>query len=338
MIVDLLPNEDQTMIADNVRAALAHLLAVDRLHDETNYGGVPERQTWGELCKLGLFGLGLPEAEGGIGYSPIEEAIVAREYGRHLISLSVVATMLAAHVAAAAGDAALVAALVNGETRAAIGNAIGSLDAGRIEAQLIDADESAHILLWDGKRCILTARSAATASRRVPSIDDAITLDRVEIDLTGAKAAGEATACHAALLVSAYLVGIAGATRDMAVEYAKVREQFGQPIGAFQAIKHACADMAVREEAAFSQTFFAIVAGGAKGGALPLDVASARLLATQAAIENAKANIQVHGAMGFTFECDAHLYLKRAHLLAVLNGAARLDQATILAWREPNRH
>ncbi|MGJ3627928.1 acyl-CoA dehydrogenase family protein [Sphingomonas sp. MMS24-JH45] len=131
------------------------------------------------------------------------------------------------------------------------------------------------------------------------------------------------------LLLSAYLTGVAQASTAMAVAYAGTREQFGQPIGAFQAVKHICADMATRAAAAEAQTFFAAATFG-RGADDGAEVAAARLLAADAALANAKANIQVHGGMGFTAECDAHLLLKRAHLVARLGSDPAKDRIRLI--------
>ena len=125
-------------------------------------------------------------------------------------------------------------------------------------------------------------------------------------------------------VLAAYLVGIAVATRDAAVGHARQREQFGQPIGAFQAIKHQCADMAVRAAAAEAQVRYAAVSFG-RSGEDRTQAAAAWLLATGAALANAKACIQIHGAMGFTAECDVHMFLKRAHVVAAL-GSDRVPE------------
>jgi alkylation response protein AidB-like acyl-CoA dehydrogenase len=119
-----------------------------------------------------------------------------------------------------------------------------------------------------------------------------------------------------AALIAAMEVGIAAACVDQAVAYAKERKQFGRVIGSFQAVKHICADMLVRAEVARA----AVYAAGVKLDDPSADdarraVAGARLLAAEAAVANGKANIQVHGGMGYTWEVDAHLYLKRAVLL-----------------------
>jgi alkylation response protein AidB-like acyl-CoA dehydrogenase len=143
------------------------------------------------------------------------------------------------------------------------------------------------------------------------------------------------------LLISAYAVGIAEATRDMAVEYAKTRQQFGKVIGSFQAIKHLCADMAIRAEAAVCQVIFAALVesephaeSGPRAGARFHSVA-ARLVAIEAALQNAAQNIQVHGAIGFTAEAEAHLFIKRAHVLEQLWGNTRQQRRQMLAAEMP---
>jgi alkylation response protein AidB-like acyl-CoA dehydrogenase len=126
-----------------------------------------------------------------------------------------------------------------------------------------------------------------------------------------------------AVLVAAQLAGMAGATSEMAVAYAMERQQFGKPIGAFQAVKHICADMKVRAEVARAAVDAAAVVFDDPGvGDVDRAAAAAKVVAGDAAIANAKACIQVHGGMGFTWEVDAHLFLKRAWVLDRLFGTA----------------
>lgn len=119
-----------------------------------------------------------------------------------------------------------------------------------------------------------------------------------------------------AVLSAAQLVGIAAATAEMAVAYAKERQQFDKPIGAFQAVKHLCADMRVRADLARAAVDAAAVTYDDPGvGDVDRAVAAAKVVAGDAAIANAKACLQVHGGMGFTWEVDVHLHLKRAWML-----------------------
>ena len=134
-----------------------------------------------------------------------------------------------------------------------------------------------------------------------------------------------------ATLTSAYQVGIAESMTQRSVGYAKEREQFGRPIGTFQAVKHMCADMLVRAELAKAAVYAAAVTlDDPEVGEPARAVATAKLLADEAAVLNAKTAIQVHGGMGFTWEMPLHLYLKRAWLLATTFGTAD-DYALALA-------
>jgi alkylation response protein AidB-like acyl-CoA dehydrogenase len=138
----------------------------------------------------------------------------------------------------------------------------------------------------------------------------------------------------ATVLVAAEAVGVAERTLEMSVEFAKVREQFGKPIGTFQAIKHRCADMATRTEVARAVVTYAAVAVQDGEPDADFHVHSAKALAADAAIQNATDNVQNHGGMGYTWESDAHLYLKRARVLEHVCGSrmAHLD-AIARPWR-----
>jgi alkylation response protein AidB-like acyl-CoA dehydrogenase len=136
---------------------------------------------------------------------------------------------------------------------------------------------------------------------------------------------------RATVLAAAYLTGLAAAAAALATEHAKTREQFGKPIGVNQAIKHACVDMEIAASAAQAQTFFAAIAlADGRTDAL-LQVLSAATVAGSAAVDNASAGIQVFGGMGYTFENDMHLYLKRAHVFRHLFGEPTDVLAELLA-------
>lgn len=318
MIVDLTLSEEQQLIDASVRKLLTDRLPVERLREPANHAAAAEHEAWSALAELGLFGLGIPEARGGLGLGAPEEALVARALGLNLVSPAVVAQMLAPHLAE---DDGLRAAFIAGEARTAFANAIDAEN-----AHLLDHGGAQQLVLLSGGAALIP-RSAAADPSPVEGIDETVSLARV----AGAFAAvpRNAEADRASLLLAAYLTGIAQATCDMAVAYAGTREQFGQPIGAFQAIKHQCADMAVCAAAAEAQVFHAAITFG-HGVDDAAEVSAARLLAGDAALANARANIQIHGGMGFTAECDAHLFLKRAHLIAVLGSSRRAEQTRLL--------
>jgi alkylation response protein AidB-like acyl-CoA dehydrogenase len=336
MIVDLLPDGDQILIRDSIAGFLADQLPVSRLRERANFAGKAEQSRWSGIVELGLIGLGASDEQGGAGCSIVEEVLASVELGRALTSPSVLASMLAVHLA----DDETRAALIAGSAKAAFANAMPSLDPQdpKPRVQLIDAAGADFVILWDDQRAALYPRAACEQESDVKAIDETITLTRATLDRHAAKAVSEGAgfARHALVLLAAYSAGIADATCAMAVEYAKTREQFGQPIGAFQAIKHYCADMATRAEGALAQTYYAGLDAKYRADADLIEAASARLLANQAALANARLNIQIHGGMGFTEEADAHLFLKRAHVLSALDGGERRDQARIIGVSAPN--
>ena len=129
----------------------------------------------------------------------------------------------------------------------------------------------------------------------------------------------------AVLLTAAEQLGTAGRSCELAVQHARTREQFGQSIGAFQAVKHLCADMLARTEVARAAVYAAAVTAD------PVDVAAARLLADEAAVRGARDCLQVHGGMGFTWECEVHLHLKRAWVRAQRGGTATESEEMLAA-------
>ncbi len=318
MIVDLNLSEDQAMIADSIGGLLRDRLPVSRFGDENARGGAAERALWSDLAELGLFGLGVAEDDGGVGLGAAEEVLAAQALGEHLASPALLAQIAAAHLA---DDSGLRQALVRGTTRATLAVGIGGG-----EAQAFDAEGAAHLVLFGPAGARLIAMPAGTPGA---SIDESLSASTVPAD----DAARQRTPAddRISLLLAAYLTGIARAAEAMAVAYARVREQFGQPIGAFQAIKHQCADMEVRAAAAEAQVRYAATLFGSGGANDAAEVAAARLLATRAALDNARGNIQIHGGMGFTAECDAHLFLKRAHVIAALDSSRAAEQARLLA-------
>ncbi|MDX3249324.1 acyl-CoA dehydrogenase family protein, partial [Streptomyces sp. ME18-1-4] len=138
---------------------------------------------------------------------------------------------------------------------------------------------------------------------RVRSVDPLTPLHQVKAGGAGASVAVDPVAV---LLTAAEQVGTATRACELAVQHARAREQFGQPIGAFQAVKHLCAELLVRVEVARAALYAAAVTADSA------DIAAARLLADEAAVRGTRDCLQVHGGMGFTWESDVHLLLKRA--------------------------
>jgi alkylation response protein AidB-like acyl-CoA dehydrogenase len=341
--MNLLLSDEQNQIVDTLRHFLSEQAGVARFRPPAPQFGNRDLALLPALAEFGVLGIALPEDAGGTGLGDAEEAIVFREFGRNLLSPALFGHVLAAHVAHACGEREILAALLDGSTRVGLmtprdplcdPRGAGSGASVRGACHLIEGRDADWIFACDEHGAALYARNDFADVEPVDAMDHALTLDRARCsDVQPAASLSSADApihARALVLAAAYGAGIAEATLQMAVDYAKVREQFGKPIGSFQAVKHICAEMAMRAEAANSQVSFASLSlAGSKDAAIFHSTAS-KLVATDAALRNAQQNIQVHGAIGFTAEADAHVFLKRAHVVEQLWGDTRTQRQRML--------
>jgi alkylation response protein AidB-like acyl-CoA dehydrogenase len=342
-MIDLLPSPDQQQIIDSVAGFLAHEFPLERLRPNAVGKHMRERDRWLDLAAQGWFGLGVSAEEGGAGFTVVEEMLAYREFGRFLVTPSIMATALAAHLASAAGDLELAASLVNGEAVTAMASPVGRVSIGPTvdgELHLMDSAPGELLLAWDEGGMALVERDRLTGIRPVAPLDGSIQLERAEARAVTARIflsfAEAPLRRRANLLIAAGLVGMAESSRDLAVAYANVRSQFGKLIGSFQAVAHHCADMELRARAARAQTAFAAVAARDLRPHAAFQVSAAAIIASDAALRNATLAIRVHGAMGYTAECDVHHFLKRAHVFDRLNGGVRARQAELIAQPAPD--
>jgi 3-oxochol-4-en-24-oyl-CoA dehydrogenase len=279
---------------------------------------------WAELGKLGWLGLHLPEEYGGSGFGLPELVIVAEQLGRAVAPGPFVPTVIASAVIAAAAppdlQARLLPGLASGATAGAValgGDVTVSDGTGHGSAGTVVSGHLADVLLVASGDDVLVVEDARThVTAEVPANLDP-TRRAARVTLAGAPGtvlpgARPLLTDLARLLFSAEAAGVAREVTDQAAEYAKVREQFGRPIATFQAVKHHCANMLVAAELAAAAVWDGARAGEASGDQLSYTAAIAATLAVPAAEHNAQLNIQVHGGIGFTWEHDAHLYLRRA--------------------------
>jgi alkylation response protein AidB-like acyl-CoA dehydrogenase len=298
------PSPDQLALASTIDESIVPLLPIARLHTALT----EDDRTWSSLADIGIFGITASEESGGSGLGATEEALIAASLGRQLAAPSVLATMGAAHAVPIAGADALEGRRV----------AAGVQRGDRIV--VVEDDAAELVLVRAPRRAAVHVRAKGAASR---PLDRRLWLaDLREYVSLGEPVArfDEARLLRLRLLDAAALAGIAAAALAMGVAYANQREQFGRPIGSFQAIKHHCADMAIAASCARDQVSFAAVALDERRADATLQVESALWVAGSAARDNAGTNIQIHGGMGFSDEADPHLLLKRAQLAITLAG------------------
>ena len=296
------PSRDQVALAAGLGESLASLLPLSRLrqsHEES-------ADTWKALRELGVFSVSVPEEQGGSGLGMVEEALIAIELGRRVTAPSVLSTMGAAGLSVAR------------EHRIAAGYRRG-------ERVLFVEDSGATHLLVRG--------AAGAALFELPSSSRLVDGSLWSCRLLEAKGLGKplaemdaGQALRLRLIEAAALAGLAEGALSMAVDYAKMRTQFGHPIGSFQAVKHHCANMVLAARLASDQVSFAAVAVDDRRSDATMQVESAFYVAGSAAVENAGKNIQVHGGIGFSDEADPHRLLKRARLQVAIAGG--LETAT----------
>ena len=290
---------------------------------------------WQNLVELGWLGLHIDEEHGGSGYGLPELVVVIEELGRAVAPGPFVPTVIASAVIAKDGTADQKSRLLPGLIDGTITAAIGLDSQVRVSDGLADGDAGIVLgaglgellVIAAGDDVLLLERGRDGVSVDVPdNLDPTRRSGRVRLQNVSVSAddivpgARESTLARARTLLAAEAVGGASDCVDAAVAYAKVREQFGRTIATFQAVKHHCANMLVAAESATAAVWDASRAASEDEQQFRLIAAAAATLAFPAYARNAELNIQVHGGIGFTWEHDAHLHLRRALVIAALLG------------------
>lgn len=299
---DLNLSPDQRHILDAAAEVLARHYPPNRDHG---------REDLTPLAEFGTFALTLPEEQGGAGMTLVEEALIYRAFGHALIAPQALAQSLAARMGHEGPVCAALPAgadyLVFGQGPDAVIFTPYDIGLGQV-TQLRPAQGLGHSLPL--------SRGMVTPLPRNTGQHD------TERQNTGQQS--KELRAIADLLICAILTGIAEASRDLALEYAQTRSQFGRPIGSFQAIKHHLADMHIAAESLSALGDIAALAMAESAEDAAFQLAALRHLAPRHALANARACIQIHGGIGFTDEASPHLFLKAAHLWGQLLGAENL--------------
>ena len=362
-------SDDQILLRNSVRAALDEQCKPEHVRamfdDPKGYSA----ELWGEMAKLGWLGLPFPEEQGGAGLGLVELALVMEEMGRVAYPGPFFATVVLGGLGIMLGGAPAqrdkwLSAIAAGKARATAALLEEHLDWDPASVTATAAKSGSGWMLSGLKRFVpwahvadvvlVPARSPEGLSlflvdpkasgvtlKPMVGIDlvsrwSEMRLDKVAVDadalLGQAGTAGpllESLLRRAAVMSSAEMLGAARRCLDMSVEYAKVREQFGQPIGSFQAIRHRCAEMLLEVENAHAAVYYAAWAltAGAEDAAIASSICKAYV--SEAARKVCGDAIQVHGGIGFTWEYDLHLYMKRAKALEPLYGDAEYHRELI---------
>jgi len=303
--MDLHPSDDQFALLEMVTGFLSERFPSEIVRSFGLDVGM-DRARWTQLAELGTFGLTVPEASGGAGLDFIEAVLLHEVLGAGLVTGPLIAATLAAGVVDGVLDGAVIPSIV---------------DLVEPGPTFVENLRFSDILLMVADDGVLLVPSDEISGTEVAHPTDPTTpVTRIEGVPMGEQLGGSELArqwrLRGSLLASAQLCGNSSGSTQLAVAYVKEREQFGRPVGSFQGVKHLLADSWIRTELARSSVWSAgVTIDESHDDAVDRAVAGARLTAARAATENAKTCLQTHGGMGFTWEVDAHLFLKRAWVL-----------------------
>jgi len=345
-------SDDQLALRDAAIELLAARSSPARVRAVVDAGGGWDRDLWADLVEQGWPALLAPEDRGGVGLGWVEAAVLLEAVGAHVAPVPVLGQLVAVDTLVVTGHDAWLGKLVGGDAVAAVAHR--PVRAERSGGGWRLSGDTGPVAFAPSADVVVVPATADDEATRLflvevgeqrPSAEPAMDLTRelgrysfdgsAAVELGGAAAVDD-FADRGAVAYAAELLGCAATALDMAVAYAGEREQFGRPIGSFQAIKHRCADMLVDVEGMRSATWWAAWCLATGDPQQSVAASTAKAWCSDAADRVLTSALQVHGGIGFTWECDLHLYLKRVQYdrLAFGNAAAHRDRlATMLRER-----
>ncbi|MEZ5566818.1 MAG: acyl-CoA dehydrogenase family protein [Halioglobus sp.] len=330
--MDFTFTEDQLLFQESVRDFLRNEVTPERVRAGWDTESGRDAALWAQLAELGLTGMTVPEAQGGLGMTAVDFVLLAEECGYVALPEPLVHTALVAVPALQA---------VGGELAEKwlpeIAGGGAQVVVGLEQNVLVEDAHVADLLLLQQGDTLVAAESDAVTLVRNESVDPSRRLYQVsvtgEATVVARGDAAEGVAQQAlncgALGAAAQALGLAQRMVDMSVQYTSERQQFGKPIGSFQAVKHHMANVAVRLEYAKAPVYRAAYALAHGQPIASRAVSHAKLVACEAASLAARNSIQVHGAMGYTWEVDLHIFMKKAWALANTWGDAGFHKARV---------
>ncbi len=321
---------DQMALRDAARDLLTDRCSPDRVRAAGGF----DADLWSAMVEQGWTGIAVAESAGGVGLGTVEAAVLLEQAGAHVAPVPLAQQLVAL---ASLADTEWGPTLLSGESVAAVArSSLTRHDDGTVSgrpepviygarARVLVAPAGDELVAVDLTGVERRAEPAMDLTRELAWID----LDRVPATVVGGADAVAAHLDRGAVYHSAEMLGGAEQVMRLAVDYAKERQQFGRPIGSFQAVKHRCADMLVDVEGMRSAVYHAAWALGADDPDARVAAATAKVWCSDAAVRVAESALQVHGGIGFTWESDVHLHLKRAQLDSVAFGDARHHRARL---------
>jgi alkylation response protein AidB-like acyl-CoA dehydrogenase len=369
--VDFELSDDQQALRSAAADLLDDRCPMTRVRQVADETGQLDDLLWAAMAEQGWLAVELPEAAGGLGLGLVETVVLCEQVGRHLAPVPFLGTVLTGvALASALADGEIEPTTALGEVavetwveQLGVGDAVGAVAwsrrpgavtarrdvgggwtlSGRTDLVVYGPSADVVVVFADaeGSPALFAVAplgperpTAEPAMDRTRSMGWLAFSDRRAVRLGGPDRAGNLLD-RASTAVSAEMLGAAERVLEMTVAYAKDRVQFGRPIGGFQAVKHRCADMLVDVEGMRSATYYAGWAVGADDPEANAAASVAKVWSSDAARRVMASGLQVHGGIGFTWEHDLHLFLKRSHLDQMSFGDAGLHRERLAQILRP---
>jgi alkylation response protein AidB-like acyl-CoA dehydrogenase len=325
--------EDQLLFQTSVRDFLTNECTPEQIRDLWSSPTGRSSERWQQLADMGVLGILVPEAYGGLGMNEIDFVLPLEETGgvalpEPVVESAVVATGLFSDIGGSLAENWL-PKLASGEAIATVGHPINPTvaDAHIADLLLLERDSELHAV--ERADAELQEQACSDYSRKLFTVEFAPSETTRIAAGNEARAALDRALDRASLAVSAQLVGIAQKLVTLAVDYSKERQQFGKAIGTFQALKHHLASVQVKVEFARPSVYRAAHSVAHDATTRAVDVSQAKTMAADAAMLAAKTALQIHGAIGYTWEVDLHMWMKRAWALESAWGSRLWHRARI---------
>lgn len=336
--MDFTFSEDQLLFCDNVKQFLQAEVTPDTVRHSWTLDTGRSPELWQKFVDMGLTAMLVPEKFGGLGMSELDFVLIAQECGRVALPEPLVETvmvgvpLLASLASNDSRCAQLLEKIVTGERRIAVGHSVNNLisDAHVADYLLLPSGNQIHLVPVDQVKLI--AQESVDPSRRLFSVDWKVTDETCLVNGAEGVSLLAASLNRGALGAAAQLIGLAEAMVQVTVKYTTDRKQFGMAIGANQALKHHMANCAVKTEFAKPVLYRAAYTVANRPVHGDFAVSHAKVAAGEAALLAAKNSIQSHGAMGYTWECDLHIWMKRAWALDKFWGHAGFHKNRLHQW------
>ncbi|WP_339673789.1 acyl-CoA dehydrogenase family protein [uncultured Zhongshania sp.] len=332
--MDFTFSEDQLLFQESVRDFLVNEITPESIRAAWQTESGRSDALWQQFVEMGLTGITVPEAHGGLGMNELDFVLLAQEAGYVALAEPLVhSALVAVPTIMEVGDSAFaeqwLPKIASGEAKVVVGLEVNNL---------VEDAHIADLLILEKAGAVYAVEAGAVELRYNESIDLGRKLFAVEFDAATAHKLADGQKAkdllvfalnRGALAAAAQALGVAQRMIDISVQYTTDRKQFGVAIGSFQAVKHHMSNIAYKLEYAKTPVYRAAYALANNLSSASHNVSHAKVVACEVADLAAKNSIQVHGAMGYTWEVDLHIFMKRAWALNSSYGTAGFHKQRI---------